>query len=154
MANTEDHKEVQVYELGYLILPSIPEENLSDVVTRLKQVFVKAGGVEVVSEDPFKMDLAYEMSKVVGARKYVVRDAYIGWMKFEVEPGMVPGIQESVKAFEEVLRFLLIKAPRESAFTFEKARKALEEAQMPAEEPVAEAEAEAPIEPAADAVVE
>ncbi|MBX4189237.1 30S ribosomal protein S6 [Candidatus Parcubacteria bacterium] len=133
MSNTEDHKEKGVYELGYLILPSIPEENVSEVVTRLKTIVTSAGGLEIASEDPFKMDLAYTMSKVVGARKYVVKDAYIGWMKFEVEPEAVPSMQNEVKAVDEVLRFLLIKAPRETAFTFEGARKALEEAAAPKE---------------------
>ncbi|MHB1330916.1 MAG: 30S ribosomal protein S6 [Minisyncoccota bacterium] len=127
MSITEDHKEKEVYELGYLVLPSIPEDGLSDVVNAIKGIIKKSGGVEIASENPIKFDLAYTMSKVVGARKYVVDDAYIGWVKFEVEPSSTLEINEAVKGLDEVLRFLLIKAPRETHFTFEASFKAKEE---------------------------
>lgn len=129
MSTTEDHQKKQVYELGYLILPSVAEENLSEVVTRLKNIVKKAGGTELAGEDPFKMDLAYEMSKVVSARKYVVTEAYLGWTKFELEPSELALLNDEIKKVDEVLRFLLIKTPRETAFTFEAARKAIEEAE-------------------------
>lgn len=127
MSTTEDHKESQVYELGYLILPSIAEENLSNVVDTIKGIIKKSGGEEIASENPIKFDLAYTMSKVIGARKYVVDDAYIGWVKFETSPSATLEISEAVKGLDEVLRFLLIKAPRETHFTFEAALKAREE---------------------------
>jgi ribosomal protein S6 len=151
MSTTEDHKEKGVYELGYLILPSIPEDSLSEVVTRLKSIFTKANGTEIASENPFKLDLAYSMSKAVGSRKYVVQEAYLGWMKFELEPESIPALNEEVKKVEEVLRFLLIKAPRETTFTFEGARKAIEEAEAKKAELKIEAAAEtsATIEPQA-----
>jgi ribosomal protein S6 len=129
MSTTEDHKEAQVYELGYLVLPSIPEESLADVVSTLQGIVKKSGGVEIASEEPIKIDLAYTMSKVVGARKYVVNEAFIGWMKFEVEPSIVEAIKADVEKLDEILRCLLIKAPRESAFTFAKAQQAIEEAE-------------------------
>jgi ribosomal protein S6 len=146
MSTTEDHKEIQVYELGYLVLPSIPEESLSDVVATLQGIVKKSGGVEIASEDPIKIDLAYTMSKVVGARKYVANDAYIGWMKFEIEPSSVEAIKVDVEKLDEILRCLLIKAPRESAFTFAAAQRALEEAEKAAEMP-AETAPVAPVEP-------
>ena len=146
MSNTEDQKAVQVYELGYLVLPSIPEENLADLVATLQGIVKKSGGVEIASEDPIKFDLAYTMSKVVGARKYVADEAYIGWMKFEVEPSEVIAIKTAVEALDEILRCLLIKAPRESVFTFAAAQQALEEAEKAASMPAEEA-AVAPIEP-------
>jgi small subunit ribosomal protein S6 len=127
MTTTEDHKDKQVYELGYLILPSIAEDSLSDVVNAIKGIINKSGGEEVASEDPIKTDLAYEMSKTIGARKYVVNDAYIGWVKFECEPSCVPEIDSAVKLLDEVLRFLLIKTERETYFTFADARKREEE---------------------------
>jgi len=145
MSTTEDHKEAQVYELGYLVLPSIAEDSLADVVSTLQGIVRKSGGVEIASEDPLKFDLAYTMSKVVGARKYVVNEAYIGWMKFEVEPSEVVAIKTAVEALDEILRCLLIKAPRESVFTFAAAQKALEEAEKAAEMP-AEVAAIAPVE--------
>ena len=156
MTIAEDRKETQVYELGYLILPSIPEEGLSDVVARLKKIIKDNGGVEIGSEDPFKMDLTYTMSKVISSRKYVVKDAYIGWVKFDLEPEAAPIVNEAVKAVDEVLRFLLIKAPRATTFTFESARKALEEEEKAKHEAESEAseKAEAAPEASSETVVE
>ena len=131
MANKD---ETQVYELGYLILPSIAEENLSEVVAKIKTVVEKAGGKEFNGEAPFKLDLAYTMSKTVGASHYVVNEAYIGWMKFELEPGQALELKMGIDQIEEVLRSLLIKVPRETYFTFAKARELIEEKEREAME--------------------
>lgn len=139
MSTTEDHKEVQVYELGYLVLPSIPEDGLSDVVNAISSIIKKEGATELDSEAPLKIDLAYTMSKVTGARKYVVQEAYIGWMKFEGEPEMAPKIKAGVEKLDEILRLLLIKAPKETTFTFAAALQAKLEAENPVEAPAEEA---------------
>ncbi len=159
MSITEDHKQdVQVYELGYLILPSVTPDNVTTVVSKIVSLIEKTG-TRLDSEDPFLETLAYSMSKTVGARKYVVDEAYIGWMKFEAEPQHVEAIKREVDAIEEVLRTLLIKAPRETVFTFAKAREAKEAAEMPEAE-VSKAEIAPEIAeevvptPALDAVVE
>jgi ribosomal protein S6 len=127
MPTTEDHNEkegVRVYEIGYLVLPSVPEENLSKVVSHIDSLIEKAGGTKLDSEDPQMEELAYSMSKTISARKYVVNEAYIGWMKFEAESKAIEAIKTGVDKIEEVLRHLLIKVPRETTFTFEAARKA------------------------------
>ncbi len=131
MSTTEDHKERGIYELGYLVLPSVPADNVAQVVSTIVSTIESAGGKTLDSESPFLQGLAYSMSKTVGARKYVVDEAYIGWMKFEAEPSMVEAIKLGVEKMEEILRTLLIKAPRETAFTFaeaEEARRVIEEA--------------------------
>lgn len=118
-----DKEGLTVYELGYLILPSIPEDKLSDVVGLIRKVVNKEGGAELDAEAPFKHPLSYSMSKTIGASRYVVSDAYLGWMKFEVEPEKISVIKDGVEKIGEVLRFLLIKAPRETIFTFAQAAK-------------------------------
>lgn len=131
MSITEDHKEGsdlsadrQVYEIGYLVLPSIAEDSLPKVVDSIKKTIQDAGGSVFDGEEPRKRSLAYSMSKVVGSSKYVVNDAYMGWIKFdlpqdteaEVHPAEV--IKKEIEKMDEILRMLLIKAPRESEFTF------------------------------------
>ena len=118
-----DKEGLTVYELGYLILPSIPEDKVSLVLDLIKKVITKEGGRELDAEAPFKQDLAYSMSKTIGASRYVLFDAYLGWIKFEVEPEKISLIKDGVEKIGEVLRFLLIKAPRETTFTFAKAAK-------------------------------
>jgi len=127
MVNLRSEKEEMiVYEIGYLILPSISEDNLSSVTNAIRKVITTEGGTEIDAEEPVKESLAYSMSKTVGASRYVLSDAYLGWIKFEVDRSKAPAIKVGVEKIEEVLRFLLIKAPRETTFTFAKAREAME----------------------------
>jgi len=121
---------MQIYEITYLILSSIPEDKVSGVAESIKEIISKEGGTEIDGETPFKQPLAYTMSKTVGASRYVSQDAYLGWIKFEVDPSACTAIKSSLEKLPEVLRFLLVKAPRKTYFSFAKARaaqKALEE---------------------------
>lgn len=124
MNKAESNNEVKVYEIGYLVLPSIPEDKLSGVVGKIRTAVEEAGGKTLDGEEPFKQELAYSMTKVVGASRYVASEAYVGWMKFELEGSKAPEVKASFDKIDELLRYLFIKAPRESAFTFEKARQA------------------------------
>jgi ribosomal protein S6 len=151
MTNTEEtsNGELQTYEIGYLVLPSIPEEGLKAVSEKLTAAIEKAGGKEIDGEAPIMTDLAYAMDKTVGASKYVANEAYIGWTKFEISPSMALGLKSAVESIDELLRFLLIKVPRETSFTFAKAQamieekeaKAFEEAKAGEEAPRATSEA-------------
>lgn len=138
---------VQVYELGYLVLPSIAEDKLSGVVEKIKSAVSKAGGQEIDGEEPFKHPLSYTMSKTVGASRYVVNEAYIGWIKFELAPMSALEVKTAVDSIDEVLRTLLIKAPRETSFSFAKAKELIaEKARLEAEAAAALAEEAAPAE--------
>ncbi len=120
-------EELTVYEIGYLILPSIPEDKLSSVTSAIRKVITTEGGTEIDAEEPFKEPLAYTMSKTIGASHYVLSDAYLGWIKFEADRAKATAIKAGIEKIEEVLRFLLIKASRETTFTLAKARAAVEE---------------------------
>ncbi|MCR4279383.1 MAG: 30S ribosomal protein S6 [Candidatus Zambryskibacteria bacterium] len=124
-----------VYELAYLVLPSIAEEGLGKVVESLKGIIAREGGTEIAGEDPFKQELSYTMTKTIGASRYVVNDAYLGWIKFDLpaEASAKEGVEHpankikaDVEKMDEIVRILLVKAPRETTFTFAEARKALE----------------------------
>lgn len=118
---------MQTYEIGYLVLPSIPENELSAITDGIKAVIEKAGGTVLDGEEPFMYDLSYTMTKTIGASRYVVSEAYLGWLKFESGPGEAVAAKAGLEKIDELLRFLLIKTPRETTFTFAKAREALEE---------------------------
>lgn len=120
---------VEIYELGYLLLPSIAEDDVLAVVKKMQDLVSSKGGVLIDSEDPFKQDLAYSMTKVVGASRYVVTDAYLGWMKFELPVEEAPAVKEAISKMNEVVRSILIKAPRETSFTFAAAKARLAEAE-------------------------
>lgn len=134
MSTTEDRAERTVYEIGYLVLPSIPADSLDGVVANITKTFENEGGTRIDGETPFMNDLAYEMSKQVGARKYVVREAYIGWVKFELEPSKIETVKAALEKMDELLRFLIVKVPRETTFTFAEARARKAALEAPAEE--------------------
>lgn len=157
MSTTEDRADaLTVYEVGYLLLPSLSEEAVATAVTSITKA-IESVGEKFDGEEPFMFDLAYSMSKVVGSRKYVVNEAWIGWMKFEAEPSRIEEVKAALEKMEEVLRFLIVKAPRETTFTFAEAFAKKREAQEPqeTEAPAEAAEEKAPEAPApeADAVV-
>lgn len=140
MGNSGDFvEELTVYEIGYLILPSIPEDKLSSVTSAIRKVIITEGGTEIDAEEPFKEPLAYTMSKTIGASRYVLSDAYLGWIKFEADRAKAPAIKAGMEKIEEILRFLLIKAQRETTFTLAKARAAVEEKKESAPSSTAEA---------------
>lgn len=127
MSTTEDRSdELQVYELGYLILPSVPEDKLPQTVDSLKKIVTQADGREIDGEAPFTHPLAYPMTKVVGSSKYVVNDAYIGWLKFETDSSKIDEIKANVEKLDEILRYLIIKTSRETGFTFASVHKELD----------------------------
>lgn len=67
-AKNTDEKEVvdaRVYELGYLLVPTISEENIGASYSALKDTIVSMGGVMIADEMPKMMPLAYQMVKVV-----------------------------------------------------------------------------------------
>ena len=68
-------------------MPSIAEDSLSAIATKVNSAVEALGGKVFDGEAPLKIDLAYTMTKTVGASRYVVSDAYITWTKFELEPG-------------------------------------------------------------------
>ncbi len=152
----QDTGEVTVYETSFLILPSISEEKLPEAAESIRKAISRAGAVEIDSEAPFKHPLAYQMSKTVGSKKYVANEAYIGWIKFEVDKTKIAEIESALKKMPEILRFLIVKAPRKTEFTFAKARAALQaKADKEREDKeAAEAEAAENVEEAKEAIME
>jgi len=136
MENSKGAKEgLTVYELSFLILPSIPEDKVVNVVDSIRKVVINEGGVEIDGEAPFKQPLSYSMSKTIGASRYVVDDAYLGWIKFEIEPAKALAVKTGIEKISEILRFLMIKTVRETTFTFAQARKAIVETEAGAASP-------------------
>jgi len=150
----KDQAERDVYETSYLLLPSISEENHPSIVDTIKKAFSRAGGVEVDGETPFKHPLAYPMSKTVGASKYIVNEAYVGWVKFEIESSKILEVKAEIEKIPEVLRFLIVKAPRKTDFTFAKAKALIREKEEKEREKESEGRDVEPVEEIKEVVVE
>jgi ribosomal protein S6 len=108
--------ENRVYEVGYLLLPSIPEEQVSNHVSTIKKLIEGAGGEFISLEDPKLRHLSYEMKKLVGTSNTAFRSAYFGWVKFEMPAEGALNLKVELDKNENILRYLLIKTVRESTY--------------------------------------
>ncbi len=107
---------IRVYELGFHFVPTVSEDEIAVQFSHLKSLIEKKGGSFVAEGTPTLMDLAYEMSKTVKAQKKRYNSAYFGWVKFEMNPDEIAGLEKEVKAFEPVLRYLLITTVKENTY--------------------------------------
>ena len=109
-----DQPENRIYELGFHIVSSIPEEKLATELTAIKDVLETNGAVFVAEEFPKLKHLTYTMTKVVGPNHLKFDSAYFGWVKFEMNPESVAVAKKIFEHSEKILRFLIVKTVRES----------------------------------------
>lgn len=104
----------KIYELGYILVSSLPDEKITAEVASLKELLSKNGSDIVSSEDPILIDLAYPMVKVVSAQRQKYSRGYFGWVKFEGEPEALVEIKKALDLSSTVLRYMIIKTVREN----------------------------------------
>jgi ribosomal protein S6 len=113
--DTNERQEgVRVYELGFHFVPTLSEDQVEVQFSHLKSLIEKKGGTFIAEGTPEMIDLAYEISKTVKAEKKRYTEAYFGWVKFELNAEEIPAFEKDVKAFEPLLRYLLITTTREN----------------------------------------
>jgi len=113
----EKETSTSVYEVGYLLLPSIAEENLGAEVTALKDSLINLGGTMISDEYPKMMELAYEMSRSIANKKQKFTYGYFGWFKFDATSENAVVIKEMLDKNEKLIRYLFIKTVRESTMS-------------------------------------
>jgi ribosomal protein S6 len=110
-----------IYEVGYIMIPSIPEENLGGEVTMLKDTLSENGAVFISDEYPKMLELAYEMSRSIANKKQKFSYGYFGWVKFECSTASARVIKEFLDKNEKLVRYLMIKTVRESTMSTKRA---------------------------------
>jgi predicted flap endonuclease-1-like 5' DNA nuclease len=106
--------EPRVYELGYLLMPSVNEGDLTDERDALVALITKFKGIVVSEEQPQLIDLAYDMTKTIDNKKHTYSQAYFGWIKFDVTPDLVEALTDEVETIPSIVRSILIKTEREN----------------------------------------
>lgn len=158
---TPEKAETRIYEIGYLIMPTVPEAEISREVTALKDI-LDTERVAIISEEfPKLRQLAYVMQKrasfsadssvKAGEGYHQYGSGYFGWVKFETSPESALRIERSLKGFPHLLRYLFIKTIREHTLTAGRPRMDRRERReppkgTPASAPVSEAELDKSIE--------
>lgn len=110
MSDTNNKK---IYELGYLLVPTLTEEQVPAEVEAIKAILTKAE-VEVISEDsPKLIPLAYQMVHGTSGQKKKFDKAYFGWIKFQGQAAAAEFIKQKCDIYEHFLRFMIIKTVKD-----------------------------------------
>lgn len=119
MENDVEEKESRmgVYEVGYIMVPTIAEENLGAEVGDFKDSLTKMGATFISDEYPKMIELAYEMSRSIDNKKQKFSYGYFGWVKFECSTIEAKVIKDMLDKNEKLVRYLLIKTVRESTMS-------------------------------------
>jgi len=112
--NENVEKNSRIYEVGYLLVPTLSEENVPTTYSNLKDLIVSLGGEVISDEMPKMISLAYPMLKVVQNARNKFDAAYFGWVKFEMGPEKVLELKKKLDIDPNLIRFLILKTIREN----------------------------------------
>ena len=115
----------KVYEVGYLIVSSVPQEKVATEIATFEKFLAGKGAVTIAHEAPELRPLAYTMIKKMGGVHQRFTQGYFGWVKFELPSEDIAAVKAWLDAYEHMLRYLLITAPRENTYLGKKAPSAV-----------------------------
>lgn len=107
--------ETNLYELGYLLVPTLAEESLVDEVNKIRSYLEKDGGLIISDGHPEMKKLAYEIAeRGVASKKAKFSDAFFGWLRFQTSAESIHEIKDDLEKDAKVLRFLIIKPSKDN----------------------------------------
>lgn len=104
----------RVYELGYLLVPTLPEEDVPINYGNLKELILSFSGEIVTDEMPKMIPLAYAMQKVVSNVRSKFKTAYFGWIKFTMGSEKVLELKQRLDLDPNLIRCLILKTVKEN----------------------------------------
>ena len=104
----------RVYEVGYLLVPTISPEDVGVFYGNLKELIANLGGEILADEMPKMITLAYQMQKVIANVRNKFNTAYFGWTKFIMNPEQVLETKRKLDLDSNFLRFLISKTVKEN----------------------------------------
>ncbi|MFA5791927.1 MAG: 30S ribosomal protein S6 [Candidatus Paceibacterota bacterium] len=110
----EESSNSRVYELGYLLVPTISQEDVPVIFGNLKETISSLEGVAISDEMPKMTPLAYSMLKVVANVRNKFNTAYFGWIKFTMGTDAVLELKKKLDLDPNVIRFLILKTVKEN----------------------------------------
>jgi ribosomal protein S6 len=103
----------RIYEVGYHIVPTVPENEVDAAVGAFRSLIEKSGGSFIAEGAPTLTRLSYGMDKREG-EKYTNYDrAYFGWLKFEAPVEIIHALEGALKIDKNVLRHIVFQTVRE-----------------------------------------
>jgi ribosomal protein S6 len=120
-------EENKLYEIGFHLVSSIPEEKVGDEFSQLKKI-LESHKAEIVKEGEVNLiDLAYEMVQKINGKNYKFDKSYFGWLHFNAGADAIAEIKAELDANTNVLRYIIVKTTDDEGHSTSKI--ALEEEQ-------------------------
>lgn len=110
----------RVYEVGYLLVPTLSEEEMPVAYGSLKELIISLGGEMISDEMPKMIDLAYTMKKTIQNVRNRFDSAYFGWSKFFMDAEKVSELKKKLDLNTQVIRFLIVKTVKENTIAAKK----------------------------------
>jgi len=104
---------VREYECGYLVLPTIPSEKVSNEEEQVKRSIREQGGEIANAQESTHFPLAYTMSLSKEGTRERYTEGYFGWVTFEATTQQVNDIKEALRQNQSLLRFMVVKADKD-----------------------------------------
>ncbi len=116
----KENSNSKVYEVGYLLAPTIKEEDVGVSYGNLKELVSSFGGEIISSEMPKMIALAYSMQKVTSNLRSKFNTAYFGWTKFIMDSQKVLELKKNLDLDSNFIRFLMLKTVKENTIAAKK----------------------------------
>ena len=116
----ENNKDSKVYEVGFLLVPTLSEEEVPAVYGDMKELVASLGGEVISDEMPKMINLAYTMSKTIQNINNKFDTAYFGWTKFFMDADKIADLKKKLDFDPKVIRFLIIKTVKENTVASKK----------------------------------
>lgn len=111
--DTADTAVSRIYEVGYIIVPKVAENDVEKAVAAIRAPIEKAGGSFIAEGAPSLIRLAYEMTAREGDKNAVYDRGYFGWLKFEGTTAVAAALEEQLAADQTILRHIIFRTVRE-----------------------------------------
>jgi len=112
--DTVEEANSKVYELGYVLVPTIKEEDVPISYGNIKELIASLDGEIVADEMPKVLNLAYSMIKVISNVRTKFNTGYFGWIKFSMSPSNVLELKKRLDLDLNLIRFLIINTVKEN----------------------------------------
>ena len=112
-ANEDMMRDAHTYEFAFHILPTVAGTEVVDVVKGLTDLLEKEGATITDSEFPERIELAYEIDKVIDGAHKRFHSAYFGWVRMTIQAEGLTRFQEELTHNANVLRSLIVKLSQE-----------------------------------------
>ncbi len=110
----EGEARTAVYEVGYHLLPTVPENELTAAVKALHDFLAENGAQMVGDRFPARVHLAYTITKRIAGKIERFTDAEFGWVAFEMPRDKVAPLHAWLTENPLVLRFLIVTTTRDA----------------------------------------